>query len=96
MGKLTVECAKDAGVKHLIWSTLPDTAALSGGSISVPHFVSKAKVRLTALLNQEGTPSLHQEGSSMSNGPWSLLLRSPLVSCSPCALIFAHSRSWRL
>ena len=41
---VAVRAAKDAGVKHFVWSTLPDVEAISKGSLHVPHFTGKAKV----------------------------------------------------
>src|SRR6266702_1980674 len=39
-----VRAAKEAGVKHFVWSTLPDVEAISRGKLHLPHFTGKAKV----------------------------------------------------
>ena len=43
-GRHLVHAAKECGIQHFIWSTLPDYQALSAGKYTVPHFTSKARV----------------------------------------------------
>jgi uncharacterized protein YbjT (DUF2867 family) len=43
-GHKLVDAAKRAGVKHIIWSTLPNVEKLSKNKYNVSHFTDKAKV----------------------------------------------------
>src|SRR6058998_3162860 len=43
-GAAAVQAAKDAGVQHLVWSTLPDVEAISGGKFHIPAFTGRAKI----------------------------------------------------
>ena len=47
-----IRAATDAGVKHFVWSTLPDVEAISGGKFHVPHFTGKA--RIDRIVNEAG------------------------------------------
>ncbi|MGI9578398.1 MAG: NmrA/HSCARG family protein [Microthrixaceae bacterium] len=43
-GRAIIEAAREAGVTHFVWSTLPDVESISDGEFDVPHFTNKAKV----------------------------------------------------
>jgi uncharacterized protein YbjT (DUF2867 family) len=43
-GKAAAAAAKKAGVQHYVWSTLPNSKAISGGALAVEHFTGKALV----------------------------------------------------
>ncbi|EOC1316208.1 NmrA/HSCARG family protein [Cronobacter turicensis] len=39
-----IEAAKSAGVKHFIWSTLPDVESVTHGEFKLPQFTNKARI----------------------------------------------------
>jgi uncharacterized protein YbjT (DUF2867 family) len=43
-GKNAIAAAREAGIEHFVWSTLPDVESISKGEFEVPHFTNKAKV----------------------------------------------------
>lgn len=43
-GRSAVDAAIAAGVRHFVWSTLPDVETLSGGQFDVAHFTNKSRV----------------------------------------------------
>ena len=54
IGAAAVRAARSAGVKHLIWSTLPDCERLTGGRLKVAHYTDKAHV--DAVVEAAGFP----------------------------------------
>ncbi|MBI1775160.1 MAG: NmrA family NAD(P)-binding protein [Proteobacteria bacterium] len=54
IGTVAVQTARAAGVKHLIWSTLPDCGTLTAGRVKVAHFTGKARV--DAVVEAAGFP----------------------------------------
>src|SRR5262244_312988 len=44
IGTAAVRAAHSAGVKHLVWSTLPDCERITSGRRKVAHFTDKARV----------------------------------------------------
>ena len=43
-GEAAVSAARRAGVRHFVWSTLPNVERISAGKFDVAHFTGKAKV----------------------------------------------------
>ncbi len=43
-GKNAVDAAEAVGIKHFVWSTLPNVESISNAEFEVPHFTNKAKV----------------------------------------------------
>jgi uncharacterized protein YbjT (DUF2867 family) len=56
-GKKLVDAARQAGVKHIIWSTLPNVNRLSNGKYNLPSFSDKAEVEEYIRQLQRQTPA---------------------------------------
>jgi uncharacterized protein YbjT (DUF2867 family) len=54
IGGAAVRAAHSAGVKHLVWSTLPDCERITGGRLKVAHYTDKARV--DAVVEAAGFP----------------------------------------
>ncbi|MBC7486122.1 MAG: NmrA/HSCARG family protein [Cytophagaceae bacterium] len=39
-----IEASKKTGIRHFVWSTLPDVESISKGAFNVPFFTGKAKI----------------------------------------------------
>jgi len=52
--KVALRAARQAGVEHLIWSSLPNVDEISAGRWKVPHFTDKA--RIDATVREAGFP----------------------------------------
>src|SRR3989454_3292180 len=78
-GAAAVQAAKDAGVKHVVWSTLPDVEAISGGKFHVPHFTSKAKV-IAPFFYQNLIGAMAPQQQADGSMGWALPL-DPSVRC---------------
>lgn len=50
--KNAISAASEAGIKHFVWSTLPNVKRISSGKYHVPHFTDKAAVDI--LVKQAG------------------------------------------
>jgi uncharacterized protein YbjT (DUF2867 family) len=44
IGAAAVRAARSAGVRHLVWSTLPNCEKITGGRFKVAHYTDKARV----------------------------------------------------
>jgi uncharacterized protein YbjT (DUF2867 family) len=54
IGAAAVKAARSFGVKHLVWSTLPDCERITDGRLKVVHFTGKARV--DAIVEAAGFP----------------------------------------
>jgi uncharacterized protein YbjT (DUF2867 family) len=54
IGAAAVKAARSFGVKHFVWSTLPDCESITGGRLEVVHFTGKARV--DAVVEAAGFP----------------------------------------
>ena len=53
-GRVALRAARQAGVEHVVWSSLPNVEEIAGGRWEVPHFTDKARV--DAMVREAGFP----------------------------------------
>jgi uncharacterized protein YbjT (DUF2867 family) len=76
-GKAMADAAKEAGVQHFVWSSLPNVTELSKGALAhVAHFDSKAHIE--EYIRKIGLPAtFFMPGFYMSNLPGGMFRQAP-------------------
>ncbi|KAI0474726.1 NmrA-like family protein [Xylaria cf. heliscus] len=95
-GRNIADASKEAGVKHLIWSSLLDVTKLSNGKLSrVYHFDSKAHVEehirnigVPATFFMPGLYASNIPGQMMSKRGENWIFSLPIASTSPIPLYY--------
>lgn len=74
--------SQTTSLQHLVWSTLPDAASISGGKYVIPHFQSKLPAERfildSSLANKTSFLSVGLYGSNLTMEPYRPILVSPV------------------